>query len=148
MADEKTELVTPHKHWKELTDKDYLCAEMFETGVDKILTIKAVVEEVLENPMKKTVDTKPVIYFEETDLKLALNVANCDTITRLFKTGIVSEWVGKRIRDLDISRHSVIVLVKRGNFTIIPNGDTILREGDKIFMYSKLHLSYATDIEI
>ena len=57
-------------------------------------------------------------------------------------------WTNQRLKDLDISRHSVIVLVKRGNFTIIPNGDTILREGDKIFMYSKLHLSYATDIEI
>ena len=57
-------------------------------------------------------------------------------------------WTNQKLKDLDISRHSVIVLVKRGNFTIIPNGDTILREGDKIFMYSKLHLSYATDIEI
>ena len=57
-------------------------------------------------------------------------------------------WTNQKLKDLDISRHSVIVLVKRGNFTIIPNGETILREGDKIFMYSKLHLSYATDIEI
>lgn len=57
-------------------------------------------------------------------------------------------WTNQKLKDLDISRHSVIVLVKRGSFTIIPNGDTILREGDKIFMYSQLHLSYATDIEI
>ena len=57
-------------------------------------------------------------------------------------------WTNQKLKDLDISRHSVIVLVKRGNFTIIPNGETILREGDKIFMYSELHLSYATDIQI
>lgn len=57
-------------------------------------------------------------------------------------------WTNQKLKDLDISRHSVIVLVKRGSFTIIPNGETVLREGDKIFMYSKLHLSYATDIEI
>ena len=57
-------------------------------------------------------------------------------------------WTNQKLKDLDISRHSVIVLVKRGGFTIIPNGETILREGDKIFMYSELHLSYATDIEI
>lgn len=57
-------------------------------------------------------------------------------------------WTNQKLKDLDISRHSVIVLVKRGDFTIIPNGETILREGDRIFMYSKLHLSYATDIEI
>lgn len=57
-------------------------------------------------------------------------------------------WTNQKLKDLDISRHSVIVLVKRGSFTIIPNGDTILREGDKIFMYSELHLSYANDIQI
>lgn len=57
-------------------------------------------------------------------------------------------WTNQKLKDLDISRHSVIVLVKRGNFTIIPNGETILREGDKIFMYSELHLSYANDIQI
>ena len=57
-------------------------------------------------------------------------------------------WTNQKLKDLDISRHSVIVLIKRGNFTIIPNGETILREGDKIFMYSELHLSYATDIQI
>jgi len=31
---------------------------------------------------------------------------------------------------------------------MIPRGNLVLQEGDKIFMYSKLHLSYATDIEI
>ena len=33
-------------------------------------------------------------------------------------------WTNQKLKDLDISRHSVIVLVKRGNFTIIPNGET------------------------
>ena len=37
-------------------------------------------------------------------------------------------WNGQRIRDLDISRHSVIVLVKRKERVLIPNGNLILRE--------------------
>jgi len=57
-------------------------------------------------------------------------------------------WTGKKIRDLDISRHSVIVLVKRGNSAMIPNGGLVLKEGDNVFLYTQLHLSDANDIEI
>ena len=47
-------------------------------------------------------------------------------------------WNGQMIKDLDISRRSVILMVKRENKTIIPKGDLILHEGDTIIMYSKL----------
>ncbi len=57
-------------------------------------------------------------------------------------------WTGVRIRDLDISRHSIIVLVKRRNKTLIPNGNMLLLEGDRVFMYTKLHLAEASNIEI
>lgn len=57
-------------------------------------------------------------------------------------------WTGVRIRDLDISRHSIIVLVKRRNKALIPNGNTILQAGDRVFLYTKLYFSYANDIEI
>lgn len=97
MSEEK-KLVTPHKHWREMTDNEFLYAEMFEPGVDKIFTIKAVVEEKLENPVTKSAETKPVLYFEETELKLALNKANRVMISKLFGTGFVDEWVGRRIQ--------------------------------------------------
>ena len=57
-------------------------------------------------------------------------------------------WTGVRIRDLDISRHSVIVLVKRKNKALIPNGKMILQEGDNVFMYTHHHLADASEIEI
>lgn len=57
-------------------------------------------------------------------------------------------WTGLRIRDLDISRHSIIVLVKRKNKALIPNGNMVLYEGDRVFLYTKLHLSEANHIEI
>lgn len=57
-------------------------------------------------------------------------------------------WTGARIRDLDISRHSIIVLVKRRNKALIPNGNMALHEGDRVFLYTKLHLSDANNIEI
>ena len=57
-------------------------------------------------------------------------------------------WVGKRIRDLDISRHTVIVLVKRKDKAMIPNGNMVLQEGDRVFLYTKQHLLGANEIEI
>ncbi len=57
-------------------------------------------------------------------------------------------WNGMRIRDLDISRHSVIILIKRRNKTLIPNGNIILQEGDRVFMHTQLHLAHTMDIEI
>lgn len=57
-------------------------------------------------------------------------------------------WTGVRIKDLDISRHSIIVLVKHKNKALIPNGNMILYEGDRVFLYTKLHLSEANHIEI
>jgi len=57
-------------------------------------------------------------------------------------------WADCRIRDLDISRHSIIVLVKRKNKSLIPHGNMVLRVGDNIFMYTKLHYSDAKHIEV
>ncbi len=57
-------------------------------------------------------------------------------------------WTGMRIQDLDISRHAIIVLVKRKNKALIPNGNMILLGGDRVFLYTQLHLSQASDIEI
>ena len=54
----------------------------------------------------------------------------------------------QRIRDLDISRHSVIVLVKRKEKVMIPNGNLILREGDMVILYSEMRIANVTEIEI
>lgn len=59
-----------------------------------------------------------------------------------------NKWTGVQICDLDISRHSIIVLVKRKNKALIPNGNMILKEGDRVFLYTKLHLADADEIEI
>lgn len=57
-------------------------------------------------------------------------------------------WTDKRIRDLDISRHSVIVLVKRKNKALIPNGNMVLRDGDTVFLYTQLHLDTVSEIDL
>ncbi len=46
-------------------------------------------------------------------------------------------WNGQMIKDLDISRQTVIIMIKRGDKTIVPNGNLKLLEGDTVVMYSK-----------
>lgn len=46
-------------------------------------------------------------------------------------------WNGVAIRDLDISRQTFIVMVKRHENMIIPKGDMILVEGDTVILYTK-----------
>ena len=46
-------------------------------------------------------------------------------------------WNGQRIRDLDISRQSFIVMVQRGKKMLVPEGGLMLKEGDKVLIYTK-----------
>ncbi len=62
--------------------------------------------------------------------------------------GDQNPWNGQLIRDLDISRQSMIVMVKRGGRVIIPKGNTRLKAGDCLVLHTKLHLSGSTNIEI
>ncbi len=57
-------------------------------------------------------------------------------------------WNGVRIRDLDISRQTFIVMVKRGDNVIIPKGDLILLEGDCVILFSQTNISNADTISI
>ena len=49
-------------------------------------------------------------------------------------------WNGQRIRDLDISRQTIIIMVKRQGKAMIPNGNTVLLEGDRVILYTQMHL--------
>lgn len=57
-------------------------------------------------------------------------------------------WNNHKIKELDISRHAIIVLVKRKNKARIPYGDMILKEWDHVFMYTQKYVADAKDIEI
>ena len=46
-------------------------------------------------------------------------------------------WNGVSIRDLDISRQTFIVMVKRDEKSIVPTGSLVIRSGDRVFLYSE-----------
>ena len=47
------------------------------------------------------------------------------------------EWNGRKIKELDISRQTFIVMIRRRNNTIVPSGDTVLKQGDTVVVYSR-----------
>ena len=51
------------------------------------------------------------------------------------------EWNNCAIRDLDISRQTYIVMVRRNGRAMVPNGELVLKEGDIIVLYSKERLA-------
>ena len=53
--------------------------------------------------------------------------------------GQYHNWNGYAIRELDISRQTYIVMVKRDGNMLVPNGSLILREGDEVYMYKKMN---------
>ena len=57
-------------------------------------------------------------------------------------------WNGLRIRDLDISRQTIIVLVKRNDAVLVPKGDLVLLEGDHVILYTQERIAHATTIQI
>lgn len=53
---------------------------------------------------------------------------NLDIVEHPLSKG--SQWAGKRVMDYPYKNKSMLLLIKRGNEKIVPNGQTVLREGD------------------
>ena len=57
-------------------------------------------------------------------------------------------WTNHKIRELDISRHSIIVMVRRNNKMLIPSGNLTLLDGDTVILYTQTYMANADDLEI
>lgn len=57
-------------------------------------------------------------------------------------------WNGHAIKDLDISRRMIILMIRRKNRIVIPHGDTIIKEGDMVILYTKYNLKESIDIHL
>ena len=57
-------------------------------------------------------------------------------------------WNGQKIRDLDISRQTLIVMVRRSGTMLVPKGELILLEGDQVVLYTQERLSHAEVIQV
>ena len=57
-------------------------------------------------------------------------------------------WNGRLISELDISRQTIIVMIKREGRMLIPKGDQMLLEGDTLVLYTQKHLPDGKTIRI
>lgn len=85
-------------HWKKLENPDYLGAYALQPNQDLIVQIKSVGQEEVYNPSSNKKETCTVANFTDTNVKpMILNVTNCKTISKLYDTPYIEDWVGKYI---------------------------------------------------
>lgn len=82
-------------HWKTMMDHKWLHAGDL-MGRDVTVTIERIEAGTLEGQKGKK-EKKPVAKFRGKEKPLALNVTNCKTLTRLFGSSDVNDWIGKRV---------------------------------------------------
>ena len=59
-----------------------------------------------------------------------------------------SPWNGQLVRDIDLSRQTMIVMIKRGNNVIIPRGSTRLHTGDTLVLHTKQNITGSKNLKI
>ena len=83
-------------HWKTIADMPYLGAYALVGKKELVLTIKDIKQElVIGNAGKK--ETCIVAYFSEPEKPMILNRTNCKTISKIYDTPIIENWIGKKI---------------------------------------------------
>lgn len=57
-------------------------------------------------------------------------------------------WIGHPIRELDISRQTLIIMVRRGERNHIPTGSFVMEVGDMVVLYTKKILRDSVEIDL
>ncbi len=57
-------------------------------------------------------------------------------------------WNGQAIQDLDISRQTMIVMVKRNGSMLVPKGSLVLLEGDQVVLYTQEKIAHAKKFNV
>lgn len=57
-------------------------------------------------------------------------------------------WVGQRVRDLDLSRRVLIVMVTREGRTVVPDGNFRFQTGDAALLYTKKSVRNSKDVSV
>ncbi|MGN0298872.1 MAG: ion transporter, partial [Lachnospiraceae bacterium] len=111
---------------------------------------RGVIVAIIQREQHIIVPRGNVVLLPEDIIVLGAESYDCDEHIEL-KEVILKEqnpWKGQKIRDIDISRRSVIVMIKRNGIILIPHGDLVLQVGDKLVLYTQSHVPNANQIEI
>ncbi len=105
-----------------------------ELGMPKSSLIAAIVRD------GKTIIPRGEILIEVGDkLIICAEAVKDDYLTGVREIELKKShaWNGHKIKELDLSRQSFILLINRNGKMLIPDGDLVLKAGDKILLYSK-----------
>ena len=81
-----------------------------------------------------------VILCPDDTLVLAASSAGKNTVPLELRELVLAKkhpWNGQKIRHLDISRKTLIVMIRRNGTMLVPHGDLELHEGDVLYLYSE-----------
>ncbi|MCQ2508137.1 MAG: ion transporter [Dorea sp.] len=99
----------------------------------------------------KTIIPREDSLIKERDQVLLAAEGCSDDIGITLKEFTITErhpWAGRYIKDLDLSKHELLVLVRRDERVITPRGNTLLAVGDSIVLYTKKNISDSETIAI
>ena len=82
-------------HWKKLTNPNYLGSWCFQPGEEKVVTIREVKQEIVQNQNGKEECT--VAYFTEDIKPMILNKTNSEMIARVLGTPYIEDWKNNKI---------------------------------------------------
>ena len=88
----------------------------------------------------KTVIPKGNTKIEQGDV-VVLSAGNCQQTANMQLSELVIDghhkWNGKQIRNLNLGKKTLILMIQRGSETIIPQGDTEILVGDTVVLHSE-----------
>ena len=88
----------------------------------------------------KTVIPKGNTKIEQGDV-VVLSAGNCHQTANMQLSELVIDdhhkWSGKQIRNLNLGKKTLILMIQRGSETIIPQGDTEILAGDTVVLHSE-----------
>jgi cell volume regulation protein A len=115
-----------------------------ESDLFSLIFVVAVLSIVVQGTFFPTVAKRLDLIDAEGDYLLSFNDFQAHSYAAFMKMRVhpEHEWVGRALRDLEIGRESLIVLIKRGGQTIVPNGSTVIAPGDILVMTGE---SYSED---
>jgi cell volume regulation protein A len=107
-----------------------------ESDLFSLIFIVAVLSIVIQGTLFPTVAKRLGMVDAEGDYLLSFNDFQTHSDAAFMKMRVhpEHEWVGRALRALEIGQESLIVLIKRGGATLVPNGDTVIEAGDLLVM--------------
>ncbi len=139
MRDDIVVILTPRDHDNLITA--HLAKKMF--GVERIVSLVNDPENVeifkelgistvvnLTSLLNKTLET--LMFAEEIEQQIEIEEEKL--VFLKFEIQKTSPVVGKAIKELPLPSESIIAAITRENDVIIPRGDTVIKEGDRLFV--------------